>query len=279
MKNLVFTSAGHREFRDKDNKPLLNNNPIDMWTKGLKDFDLVTYCYDDSDIGKDKSNLWIHRPGFTKYQNFNHYASFYPKHLEQYDYVWVVDDDMFMSTDDINKMFQMMEDYNLDLAQPSISLDGMNYVQMFSHDSRYTLRYTNYVECCAMLLSKRGLKKVKRTFSETVTGWGWDALVSDMILEKENVAVLDSVQAYHGMSMSSINKVLPRELHKVEGKKLLEKYDKLNVLQRREVLSGIELNGKHLDITLYTPEAKTQYVVKVNLGDKITWEPKLIQRK
>lgn len=279
MKNLVFTSAGQREFRDKDNKPLVNNNPINEWTKGLKDFDLVTYCYDDSDIGKDKSNLWIRRPGFTKYQNFNHYASFYPKHLEQYDYVWVVDDDMFMSTDDINKMFQMMEDYNLDLAQPSISLDGMNYVQMFAHDSRYTLRYTNYVECCAMLLSKRGLEKVKRTFSETVTGWGWDALVSDMILEKENVAVLDSVQAYHGMSMSSINKVLPRELHRVEGKKLLEKYNKLNVLERREVLSGIELNGKHLDITFYKPEAETQYIVKVNLGDKITWKPALIQRK
>jgi len=279
VKNLVFTSAGQREFRDKDNKPLVNNNPINEWTKGLKDFDLVTYCYDDSDIGKDKSNLWIRRPGFTKYQNFNHYASFYPKHLEQYDYVWVVDDDMFMSTDDINKMFQMMEDYNLDLAQPSISLDGMNYVQMFAHDSRYTLRYTNYVECCAMLLSKRGLEKVKRTFSETVTGWGWDALVSDMILEKENVAVLDSVQAYHGMSMSSINKVLPRELHRVEGKNLLEKYDKLNVLERREVLSGIELNGKHLDITFYKPEAETQYIVKVNLGDKITWKPTLIQRK
>ena len=186
---------------------------------------------------------------------------------------------MFMSTDDINKMFQMMEDYNLDLAQPSISLDGMNYVHMFSHDSQYILRYTNYVECCAMLLSKRGLDKVKRTFSETVTGWGWDALVSDMILEKENVAVLDSVQAYHGMSMSSINKVLPRELHRVEGKQLLKKYDKLEVLERREVLSGIDLNGKHLDITFYTPEAKTQYMVKVHLGDTITWEPALIQRK
>ena len=186
---------------------------------------------------------------------------------------------MFMSTDDINKMFQMMEDYNLDLAQPSISLDGMNYVHMFSHDSQYILRYTNYVECCAMLLSKRGLDKVKRTFSETVTGWGWDALVSDMILEKKNVAVLDSVQAYHGMSMSSINKVLPRERHRVEGKQLLKKYDKLKVLERREVLSGIDLDGKHLDITFYTPEAKTQYTVKVHLGDKITWEPALIQRK
>ena len=186
---------------------------------------------------------------------------------------------MFMSTDDINKMFQMMEDYNLDLAQPSISLEGMNYIRMFAHDSRYILRYTNYVECCAMLLSKKGLDKVKRTFSETVTGWGWDALVSDMILEKENVAVLDSVQAYHGMSMSSINKVLPRELHRVEGTDLLKKYNKEHILNTNKVISGIELNGKHLDITFYKPEAKTQYIVKVNFGDKITWKPKLLQRK
>ena len=280
MKNLVFTSAGKREFRDKDNKPLLNNNPIDEWTKGLKDFDLVTYCYDDSEIGKNKSNLWVYKPGFTKYQNFWHYATLYPEHLEQYDYVWVVDDDMFMSTEDINKMFQMMEDYNLDLAQPSISVDGMNYIRIFQHHSKYILRYTDYIECCAMLLSKRGLDKVKSTFSETITGWGWDALVSDMIFEEgqNNVAILDAVQAYHGMSMSSINRVMTRELHRVEGTNLLKKYNKEKlILGNHKVLGGIQLNGNPLDIVSYKPEAKSQYFVKVNLGDVVTWEPKLLQ--
>lgn len=276
MKNLVFTYAGQREFRDKDNKPLVNNNPINEWTKGLKDFDLVTYCYDDSDIGKDKSNLWIRRPGFTKYQNFWHYASFYPKHLEQYDYVWVVDDDIFMSTDDINKMFQMMEDYNLDLAQPSISLDGMNYIRMFLHDSRYILRYSTYIECCAMLFSKKGLDKVKRTFSETVTGWGWDALVSDMIFEEgqDNVAILDSVQAYHGMSMSSLNKVLSREQHRVEGTALLKKYNKEKILNTNKVISGIKTNHQRKHMTFYKPEARYQGMIKVVFGDTITWHPR-----
>jgi hypothetical protein len=56
VKNLVFTSAGYREYRDKNNNPI-EGNSIDRWTEGLKDFDLVTYCYDDSEIGKDKSNL------------------------------------------------------------------------------------------------------------------------------------------------------------------------------------------------------------------------------
>ena len=43
--------------------------------------------------------------------------------------------------------------------------------------------------------------------------------------------------------------------------------------------ADLYLDGKHLDITFYTPEAKTQYMVKVHLGDKITWKPTLIQRK
>lgn len=276
MKQLVFTSAGHREFRDKDNKPLENNNPIKEWTKGLKDFDVVTYCYDDSNIGREYSDLWIHRPGFTKYQNFWHYASFYPEHLRQYDYIWVVDDDMFMSTEDINKMFIMMEEYSLDLAQPSISLEGMNYIRNRQHDSRYILRYTNYVECCAMLLSKEGLDKVKRTFSETITGWGWDALVSDMIFEEgqDNVAILDSVQAYHGMSMSSINKVMTRGLHQVEGRKLLRKYNKEHILGDNKVFSAIKTNHQREHITFYKPEARYQRMIKVVLGDTVTWHPR-----
>ena len=44
MKNLVFTSAGQRKFRDKNNRPI-NGSPFDTWTKDLKDFDLVTYCH------------------------------------------------------------------------------------------------------------------------------------------------------------------------------------------------------------------------------------------
>ena len=52
------------------------------------------------------------------------------------------------------------------------------------------------------------MEKVVRTFSETLIGWeGWDSLISDMILEHENIAVLDNVEAYHAPSISSINNV------------------------------------------------------------------------
>ena len=277
MKQLVFTSAGHREFRDKDNKPLENTNPIKEWTKGLKDFDVVTYCYDDSGIGKEYSDLWIHRPGFTKYQNFWHYASFYPEHLRQYDYIWVVDDDMFMSTEDINRMFEMMDSYSIDLGQPSMSLDGMHYVHILVNDPDYSLRYTNFVECSAPIFSRYAMEKVVRTFNETLTGWGWDSLISDMILEHENVAVFDNVEAYHAPSISSINKVSARMNHKREGRKLLEKYDKLDLLGRREVLSGYHVDGRYEEglKSSYLPTAKTRIVIDVTLGDTVTWKPKI----
>tara|TARA_Y100000592_G_scaffold88298_1_gene143923 strand:+ start:362 stop:1228 length:867 start_codon:yes stop_codon:yes gene_type:complete len=277
VKQLVFTSAGHREFRDKDNNPLKNNNPIKEWTKGLKDFDVVTYCYDDSGIGKEYSDLWIHRPGFTKYQNFWHYASFYPQHLKQYDYIWVVDDDMFMSTEDINRMFEMMDSYSIDLGQPSMSLDGMHYVHILVNDPDYSLRYTNFVECSAPIFSRYAMEKVVRTFSETLTGWGWDSLISDMILEHENVAVFDNVKAYHAPSMSSINKVSARMNHKQEGTKLLEKYGKEGLLGRREVLSGYHVDGRYEEELKghYLPTAKTRIVIDVELGDTVTWKPSI----
>ena len=249
MKNLVFTSAGYREFRDKDNNPI-EGNPIDSWTKGLKDFDVVTYCYDDSEIGKNKSDLWIKRKG-TKYQNFYHYATTNPNHYNQYDYIWVVDDDMFMSTEDINKMFQMMEDYNLDLGQPSFSSEGVHYIRILVNDPNYFLRYTTYVECSAMILSRRGLEKVLHTFDETITGYAWDTLVSNMINDGKNSAVFDSIQAYHAPSLSTIDRVMTRSLHRIEGKNLLEKYNKMNIWGGRDITSAIDLNGEFVEFSPY----------------------------
>ena len=276
MKNLVFTSAGYREYRDKNNNPI-EGNSIDRWTEGLKDFDLVTYCYDDSEIGKDKSNLWLNRPKFTKYQNFWHYASFYPEHLRQYDYIWVTDDDMFMSTEDINTMFGMMEEYDIDLGQPSFDLNGVHYIHNLVNDPDYILRYTDYIETSALLFHKDALKKIIRTFSETITGWGWDALISAMILEDGGrLAVFDKVKAYHAPSLSTLNKVLFRHGHSIEGTKLLEKYDRLDLRRKHPVIKrGIDLTGKEVPIRKYKSVAKERVVIHPILGETVTWEPKI----
>ncbi len=271
MKNLVFTSAGQRKFRDKNNRPI-NGSPFDTWTKDLKDFDLVTYCYDDSNIGKDKSNLWVQRKG-TKFQNFSHYASFYPKHLEQYDYVWIVDDDMFMFTEDINEMFRMMEDYDIDLGTPSFDEEGMHYVDILVNDPNYILRYSNYVECSAHIFSREALKKVKHTFSDTITGNCWDNYISNMIHKNNNLAVFDSIKAYHGLSMSTINKVSARVNHPSEGKSFLEKYNANNINLGRNITGGIKKDGTEVKLNKYVPSVESRIYIKVNLGNTVTWEP------
>ena len=281
MKNLIFTSAGQREFRDKNNNPI-EGTAIESWNDGDREFDIVVYCYDESLTGMGDCDVWVQRKG-TKYQNFYHYAINNSKELEQYDYVWVVDDDMFMSTDDINKMFMMMEDYNIDLGQPSMDNEGMHYIHFLINDPDYTLRYTNYIECSAPIFSKPALQKILPTFNETITGFGWDALISDMILEEDNVAVFDNIKAYHAPSMSTINKVLHRAEHSVEGNKLLKKYNKEDILQKRDVLSGILLDGKKKVFVngnrgsfTYRPFAKWRIRIKIMLGDVVTWEPEIM---
>ncbi len=278
MKNLVFTSAGERKFRDKNNNPI-ERTPINEWTKGLKDFDLVTYCYDDSEIGKDKSNLWVQRKD-TKFRNFYHYAHRYPAHLEQYDYVWIVDDDMFMSTDDINEMFYLMEEYNIDLGTPSFDVDGMHYVDILVNDPNYILRYSNYIECAAHIFSRDALKKVKHTFADTLSGNCWDNYISQMIhrRSKNNLAVFDKVKAYHGLSMSTINKVSARSNHPSEGKKFLKKYN-ADIDLGRDILGGIQLNGKEVKLNEYIPSVDSRIYIKVILGDTVTWHPSVKKYK
>ena len=66
--------------------------------------------------------------------------------LDRYDYVWLPDDDIAACSSDIDAIFDAMRQYDLDVAQPSLTRDSY-----FSHFALmscpgFALRYTNFVE-------------------------------------------------------------------------------------------------------------------------------------
>jgi len=288
LKNLVFTSIGEREFRDKDNNPV-EGNVIESWNDGDREFDIVAYGYDESMTGMGDCDVWIQREG-TKYQNFYHYATNYAEELEQYDYVWVADDDMFMSAKDINRMFEMMVEYKIDLGQPSMDINGMHYVHILVNDPEYILRYTNYVECSAPIFTKKSLKKIVHTFADTLTGHSWDNIISHMIYKKgeNNVAVFDEIKAHHGISLSRINYVSARSNHRIEGQRILKKYNYSPelALSQRDVVGALLPNGEwipfsHMGGPNYLSLAKWRIVINIIATDVesdppvVTWRPKI----
>ena len=100
-KNLVFTSAG--DVTNFDALWLDSERKYDVW---------VVYYGDNEEIYqkyKDKVDYIEKRKG-SKFQNFSHiYKS---KDLSQYERFFILDDDIIISTEDINKMFMISEKLN-----------------------------------------------------------------------------------------------------------------------------------------------------------------------
>ena len=94
-----------------------------------------------------------------------------------------------------------------------------------------------------------------------------------MIHKNNNLAVFDSIKAYHGLSMSTINKVSARVNHPSEGKSFLEKYNANNINLGRNITGGIKKDGTEVKLNKYVPPVESRIYIKVNLGNTVTWQP------
>ena len=183
-KNAVFVSAG---------KTSLHRQLL----KGDADFDLHLLIYDDS------YSLFCHDTKFVSVQSgykmdmTYRYLQSHPEFLENYESFFLMDDDIEMSTEDVNRLFRMMREYDLKIAQPSLVMSYYTY----KHTARHPLcilRYTNFVEMMVPCFSKEALVKVLPTFEKKVRGCGieflWARLIND---NHKNMAIVDEVHARH----------------------------------------------------------------------------------
>jgi hypothetical protein len=212
-KYLVFSSVG-------------DTNCIHHWLadSSHRNFDLITYYYgDDPDFSPD-SNLLISRKGL-KYENFYHCV--HNINLSNYEAVWVVDDDIVMQTHAINRMFARFSQFNLLLAQPSFCADSRVSWQITRQDPTCTIRYTNFVENGVAIFSRDVLEVLKPTFKVARTGWGIDLIWPKLMgFPARKIAVIDDVCCVHPSDApSSLNRVIPRHLHRYSGIELLKRYD------------------------------------------------------
>jgi len=211
-KHLVFSSVGDR-------------NSVQTWISdpSKKNFDLAIYYYGEKDKPEFDAELIVKRKGL-KFDNFYHYL----KHNEisQYESIWVVDDDIVIDTTSINKMFFLFSKYKLWLAQPSF-IDGSSISwDITKKNPDRILRFTNFAENGVAIFSKHILPKLDETFKDARTGFGIDLIWPYLLgYPKNKIAIIDAVSCSHPKgNESSLDKVIPRELHLTQGVELLKYY-------------------------------------------------------
>ncbi len=214
-KYLVFSSVGDR-------------SEINKWLSHPQQriFDVVLYYYGDKKPPSiDVEQIEI-RKGM-KFQNFVHFLS--KNDISTYDAIWVVDDDMRMKTKPINRMFKVFSKFGLLLAQPSFKEGGHIAWPITRHDPECVLRYTNFVENNACVMSTQVIPLFLETFKDAGTGFGVD-FIWPKILEypTDKIAVIDASKCLHRLSkFSELDQVIPRDLHRIQGIQLLKKHNLL----------------------------------------------------
>src|SRR5215469_4320961 len=108
----LFTSAGDK-------------NAIRLWLSGdgPRRWDLVVAYYGDSD--REFSELselcnYSYRTRGFKYQNLKKLLVQDPRFFDRYSHVWACDDDIVMSTPQINQAFELTEELGFWVAQPAV---------------------------------------------------------------------------------------------------------------------------------------------------------------
>ena len=115
-----------------------------------------------------------------------------------YDYVCFADDDLAASRESFNLMFDLCEQFGLELAQPSLTHDSyMGNWGITMENRSFLLRYTNFVEVMCPVFSREFLERCAPTFVENMSGYGLDFLWSSWVSSPWKIGILDACPVRH----------------------------------------------------------------------------------
>lgn len=221
-KNAVFIPVG----KDSLHRQLL---------KGDADFDLHLLIYDGSYNKFCNDSDFVACDAGYKMDMTYRYLHRHPELFEKYEYFFLLDDDIVISTEDVNRLFSMMREYQLKIAQPSLVMSYYTYKHTAFHPF-YILRYTNFVEMMMPCFSRDALKAVLPTFEQKIRWCGiemhWPVLVGS---NHKDMAIVDAVSAKHTRPVQSWN-----SLSQLQQENYLKKH---NLSWSIEIYGGLPLDN------------------------------------
>ena len=166
---------------------------------------VVNYFGADPDIYRQDDVVRIDSVG-PKWPPLHQLLLDHPEYLDRYDYIWLPDDDLAMSKQDMNRFFALCAENQLELAHPSLKADSPMTHPLLIHNTATRVRYTNFVEAMAPCFSAPCLRRALDTFSESQSGWGIDWLWPKFVQDRERgIAVIDDVIIRHTRPLGGPN--------------------------------------------------------------------------
>lgn len=118
--------------------------------------------------------------------------------IEGYDWIWLPDDDLSADLPTLNRFFEIVAEYDLDLAQPALGEGSYVAHDITLQRPHMRLRYTSFVEIMAACFSRKALKICAPYFGATATSWGPDLLFPKLLgYPERGIAVVDETPVIH----------------------------------------------------------------------------------
>lgn len=239
---LVFVRAGGKSLHHE----WLQNAQSDdrLW-------DLQISQYDDDPRAGLGGDLPLSIDKGTKFDSIYRYLIANPSVMQDYKYILFIDDDIRTTYQDLNRLFEICNEYGLLVAQPSLHPDSY-----FCYASLLTcpwlkLRYTNFVECMVTAFRTDYLReRVLEHLASVKSGWGVDHVWSLWMEDPAyKAAIIDAVSVVHTRphatgEKGSIYADLGEGLitPKMEGEMFLKKFR--DVPRRIVAYGGVDKSGK-----------------------------------
>jgi hypothetical protein len=142
-----------------------------------------------------------------------------------YDAVWMPDDDLDATSEDIDRLFEVAAGVGLDLFAPA--LDDASHYAHFStrRNPRFFGRWVGFVEIMMPGFSRAAMERLVPTFDLSETGWGWGLdSVWPKILDYENVGIVDAVAVTHTRPVGAMRDAELCRRVMAESDRLTEQY-------------------------------------------------------
>ena len=182
VENLVFASVG-------------DQNSLSHWIGNNDHYHIFLVYYGNEDNQEKwlkKSSDYFEKRQGSKFQNFYHYFLEKRELFDSYDRFFLLDDDIFISSDDIVRMFEFSKQGDWSMCGPTFSEESKHsYELMISRKNGY--RVTNFIETNVPLFNKKTLQKLMDAYDPKLISWGIDYLCSQ-IIDHDKIALNDEIQ-------------------------------------------------------------------------------------
>jgi hypothetical protein len=184
-RNLVVMRAG-------------NNALLPSWAHApSRNWDLAVSFYGEGqpDWGQE---YFIAAKG-PKWQPIYQWLTANPDLLRHYDYFWFPDDDILTTWENVNKVFCICRNFDLQLAQPALTTDSYILHPVTRQQPEYVLRFTVFVEGMVPVFRADSLRLCLPVMQEESRfGWGHDWVFPMLLGYPSNkIAIVDICAVKH----------------------------------------------------------------------------------